>query len=78
MTVQPSWEKFATQIRSAMLADLRAEGRSLQSLVEEAVGRLIAERRGLALDVAVRDALKESMARYGAVYRRLAESRAGI
>ena len=48
MTEQPSREKFATQMDSAMLADLRAlaktEGRQLQSLVEEAVGNLIADR----------------------------------
>ncbi|MGN6422762.1 MAG: hypothetical protein ACTHLA_05575 [Asticcacaulis sp.] len=53
MTEQSSREKFATQMDSAMLADLRAlaktEGRQLQSLVEEAVGswRLAESRVGI-------------------------------
>ena len=45
MTEHQSREKFATQMDSALLADLRAlaksEGRQLQSLIEEAVGKLI-------------------------------------
>lgn len=77
MTDQPSREKFATQMDSAMLADLRAlaktEGRQLQSLVEEAVGNLIADRQRPDPSVALKDALKESMTRYGALYKKLAE-----
>jgi len=76
MTEPPSREKFATQMDSAMLADLRAltkvEGRQLQSLVEEAVGNLIADQRPDPA-VTLKDALEESMTRYRALYKKLTE-----
>ncbi len=75
MTEHQSREKFATQMDSALLADLRAlakaEGRQLQSLVEEAVGKLIEARQTPAISVA--DALKMSMNQFAPLYKKLAE-----
>lgn len=75
MTEHQSREKFATQMDSAMLADLRAlaksEGRQLQSLMEEAVGKLLEARQKPAISVA--DALKMSMDQFGPLYKKLAE-----
>ncbi|WP_245532586.1 hypothetical protein [Asticcacaulis excentricus] len=72
-----SREKFATQMDRALLSDLRAlakvEGRQLQSLLEEAVGNLIAERQKPRPDISVKDALKASMRQYGPLYKKLAE-----
>ncbi|CAL4866089.1 hypothetical protein MMA231_00327 [Asticcacaulis sp. MM231] len=75
MTEHQSREKFATQMDSALLADLRAlakaEGRQLQSLVEEAVGKLIEARQAPTLSVA--DALAMSMEQFASLYKKLAE-----
>lgn len=75
MTEHQSREKFATQMDSALLADLRAlakaEGRQLQSLVEEAVGKLIEARQAPTLSVA--DALAMSMEQFAPLYKKLAE-----
>jgi hypothetical protein len=57
---------------SALLAELRAlakaEGRQLQSLVEEAVGKLIETRQTSTISVA--DALKISMNQFGPLYKK--------
>jgi len=75
MTEHRSREKFATQMDSALLADLRAlaktEGRQLQSLMEEAVGKLLEARQKPVISVA--DALKMSMDQFGPLYKKLAE-----
>ncbi len=77
MTEHQPREKFATQMDSAMLADLRAlakvEGRQLQSLIEEAVGKLIAERQLPSAAISVKEALKMSMDQFGPLYKKLAE-----
>jgi hypothetical protein len=57
---------------SALLAELRAlakaEGRQLQSLVEEAAGKLIETRQTSTISVA--DALKISMNQFGPLYKK--------
>jgi hypothetical protein len=76
MTEHQSREKFATQMDSTMLAELRAlakaEGRQLQSLVEEAVGKLIAERANKPEpDFAA--LMKRNHNRYASVFEKLAK-----
>ncbi len=75
MTEHQPREKFATQMDSALLADLRAlakaEGRQLQSLIEEAVGKLLEARQTPSISVA--DALKMSLDQFGPLYKKLAE-----
>lgn len=70
-------EKFATQLDSALLADLRglakSEGRQIQSLVEEAVKKLIEERRGVPKRDRVMALHEESITKYEALYKKLAE-----
>jgi hypothetical protein len=77
MTEHQGREKFATQVDSELLADLRAlaksEGRQLQSLVEEAIGKLIAERSTPKASISVKDALKMSIEQFGPLYKKLAE-----
>jgi hypothetical protein len=77
MTEHQSREKFATQMDSAMLAELRAlaktEGRQLQSLLEEAVGKLIAERNAPKPVLSVKDAIRMSVEQYAPLYKKLAE-----
>ncbi|WP_300545444.1 hypothetical protein [Maricaulis sp.] len=72
-----SREKFATQIDSALLADLRnlakAEGRQIQTLVEEAIGNLIETRKTSDRKARILALHEESMAQYDDVYRKLAE-----
>jgi len=70
-------EKFATQLDSVLLAELRdlakTEGRQIQALVEEAVAAMLEKRReGSKRDRAM--ALHEkSMAKYDALYKKLAQ-----
>ena len=75
MTEHQPREKFATQMDSALLAELRAlaksEGRQLQSLIEEAVGKLLETRQTPAISVT--DALKMSLDQFGPLYKKLAE-----
>lgn len=70
-------EKFATQVDSALLADIRGlageEGRQIQALVEEALADLVAKRRGLKPRAHVMAAYEDTIARYDAVYRKLAQ-----
>ena len=69
-------EKFATQIESTLLADLRllakAEGCQIQTLVEEAVRALLEERRQRKARPHVLDAYQKSHARFGPLYKKLA------
>ncbi len=69
-------EKFATQIDSELLAELRSlakeEGRQIQSLVEEAVSALIEERRQGKARPHVMAAYQKTHARFASLYRKLA------
>lgn len=75
--MQHSREKFATQINSDLLADLRRqakeEGRQIQALVEEAIAALIEERRQGKARPHVMRAYQKSHARFASVYEKLAE-----
>ena len=69
-------EKFATQVSSEILAEIRAiahaEGRQLQALVEEALGDLIEKRQNTRPRAHVMRAYQASHDKYGDLYRRLA------
>lgn len=77
MTEHQSREKFATQMDSALLADLRAlakaEGRQLQSLVEEAVGKLIEARQETKAEPDFAMLMKRNHDRYAGVFEKLAK-----
>jgi len=68
-------EKFATQVDSALLADLRKlaseEGRQIQTLVEEAIGALIDERKQGKARPHVMNAYQKSHMRFGSLYKKL-------
>lgn len=70
-------EKFATQMDSEMLAQLRelskVEGRQIQALVEEAVAALLKSRKADERRSRIMELHDQSMARYGEVYRELAK-----
>ena len=70
-------EKFATQMDTALLAEVRAlardEGRQLQSVIEEAVRDLLDARRGSDVRRRVTDAYHHSLERFDGLYARLAE-----
>ena len=69
-------EKFATQVNSEILAELRAlahsEGRQLQALVDEALADLIAKRKNTRPRPHVMSAYEASHDKYADLYRRLA------
>ena len=69
-------EEFTTQIESTLLADLRvlakAEGCQIQALIEEAVRTLLEERRQGKARPHVLDAYQKSHARFGPLYKKLA------
>lgn len=73
----PVREKFATQVDAETLARLRAlaqaEGRQLQSLVEEALTDLIEKRRGAKPRAHVMAAYQASHETYGSLYEKLAK-----
>ena len=75
MTEHQPREKFATQMDSAMLAELRAlaksEGRQLQSLIEEAVGKLLETRQTSEPDFEA--LMKRNHDRYASVFEKLAK-----
>ena len=77
MTEHQPREKFATQMDSAMLADLRAlakkEGRQMQSLIEEAVGRLIVDRNKGKVEPDFAVLMKRNHDRYAPVFEKLAK-----
>lgn len=70
-------EKFATQLSSDVLAELRTlakdEGRQLQALVEEAVTKLIDERKQMRARSHVMAAYQTSHGRYASLYKELAK-----
>lgn len=70
-------EKFATQMDAALLADLRelakSEGRQIQVLIEEAVTRLLADKRGPSKAARINQLHESAIARYEAVFEKLAE-----
>ena len=70
-------EKFATQVDSVLLADLRklaqSEGRQLQSLVEEAIANLLEARRTKGISPEVLHAYQSTVERFGSVYEKLAK-----
>jgi hypothetical protein len=72
-----SKEKFATQVTSEILAEVRAlahsEGRQLQALVDEALADLIEKRRNTRPRPHVMSAYDLSHERFAELYRKLAK-----
>jgi hypothetical protein len=70
-------EKFATQVDSELLAELRAlargEGRQIQALVDEALADLIEKRKLGRPRVHVLAAYGTSHRRFASLYKKLAE-----
>ena len=70
-------EKFATQVNADILAEVRriaqAEGRQIQALIDEALANLIEKRRNGRARTHVIDAYEATHARYGSLYKKLAE-----
>ncbi|GJM01701.1 MAG: hypothetical protein DHS20C08_02020 [Rhodomicrobium sp.] len=70
-------EKFATQVRSTLLDELRSlakeEGRQLQALVEEAIGDLLEKHNAEKPRNHVMEAYMSSHETYGELYKKLAE-----
>ena len=77
MNDQPMREKFATQVDSALLADIRQlarqEGRQLQSVVEEALGNLLESRKSGKARTHVMEAYRKSVQQFGPLYEKLAK-----
>ena len=69
-------EKFATQVKTDMLVELRSmaelEGRQLQSLIEEALTDLLEKRRQSRPRDHVMSAYQRSHERYAELYEKLA------
>ncbi len=70
-------EKFATQVNSEILSELRklaqSEGRQLQALVDEALADLIEKRRQGKPRAHVMAAYQASHETFGPLYKKLAE-----
>jgi hypothetical protein len=70
-------EKFATQVKSDILAAVRTladkEGRQLQALVDEAFADLIEKRKKATPRAHVMGAYFASHEKYGPLYKKLAE-----
>ncbi|MGY6567762.1 MAG: hypothetical protein ACXIVE_02090 [Salinarimonas sp.] len=70
-------EKFATQVNSEILSELRklaqSEGRQLQALVDEALADLIEKRRQGKPRAHVMAAYQASHETFGTLYKKLAE-----
>lgn len=77
MTDNPVREKFATQMDTALLAEVRAlardEGRQLQAVIEEAVRDLLLARKGGDVRKRVADAYRDSVERFAPLYEKLAK-----
>jgi hypothetical protein len=73
----PTREKFATQVSSEILSEVRAiaqkEGRQLQIVVEEALADLIEKRKQGRPRTHVMTAYQGSHEKFGALYKKLAE-----
>jgi len=69
-------EKFATQVNSKILRDVRAladeEGRQLQALVDEALADLIEKHKNAKPRYHVMGAYLASHEKYGRLYKKLA------
>ncbi len=69
-------EKFATQVNSKILRDVRAladeEGRQLQALVDEALADLIEKHKNAKPRAHVMGAYLASHEKYGPLYKKLA------
>ena len=72
-----SREKFATQVNSKILRDVRAlaeeEGRQLQALVDEALTDLIEKHKNAKPRSHVMGAYLASHEKYGPLYKKLAQ-----
>jgi hypothetical protein len=72
----PTREKFATQVNSKILRDVRAladeEGRQLQALVDEALADLIEKHKNVKPRSHVVGAYLASHEKYGPLYKKLA------
>ncbi len=70
-------QKFATQMDPELLRQLRAyakaEGRQIQSVLEEAVTKLLKDRHGYQMRPDVMSAYQESLNRYSDLYEALAK-----
>ena len=70
-------EKFATQVNSEILAEVRMlarkEGRQLQALLDEALADLIEKRKQAKPRAHVMGAYLASHEKYGPLYKKLAE-----
>jgi len=70
-------EKFATQVDSKILAELRSladdEGRQIQGLVEEALVNLIEEHKGIKARPHVLRSYQQSHSRFASLYKKLAK-----
>jgi len=70
-------QKFATQMDADLLRRLRAhakaEGRQIQSVLEEAVQKLLKDRQGYQMRDDVMSAYQESLDRYSDLYEALAK-----
>ena len=70
-------QKFATQMDANLLQQLRtyakAEGRQIQSVLEEAVAKLLKDQQGYQMRPDVMSAYQESLDRYSDLYEALAK-----
>lgn len=70
-------QKFATQMDANLLRQLReyakSEGRQIQSVLEEAVQKLLKDRQGYQMRPDVKAAYQESLDRYSDLYEALAK-----
>jgi len=70
-------EKFATQVNSKIIAEVRelaeAEGRQLQALVDEALADLVEKHKNAKPRAHVMGAYLASHERYAPLYKKLAE-----
>jgi hypothetical protein len=69
--------KFASQADPKVLEDLKtiakAEGRQLQSVIEEAFTDLVEKKSGVRIGPEIRSALQASKRKFDALYRELAK-----
>lgn len=70
-------EKFATQVNSEILSEVRAiaqtEGRQLQALIDEALTDLVEKRKQGKPRAHVMAVYQSSHEKFGALYKKLAE-----
>jgi hypothetical protein len=73
----PIREKFATQVRVELLAELRriaeSEGRQIQSLMDEALADLVEKRKNGRPRPHVMNAYQRSHEAFGELYKKLAQ-----